>query len=192
MEQLLEKYSSIPPLQRLALVGAVIAVLCAAYYYFIYTDQTVTVARLEKEYNDKAKKRDDKAKVARNKSTYEEKLGVLQEQLDQARAQLPDSADVPQLLAQLGNRARDSGLDIEEFNPADEKSKDFYAEIAFRMKVRGSYHEIALFIDSVGKLDRIINIVNLEMTNPDMQAAKVVVNSTFDVKTYRFLQQSGN
>ena len=102
-------------------------------------------------------------------------------------AKLPDSADVPQLLAQLGGRARQTGLAIDEFKPLDEKIKDFYAEIGFKMKARGSFHEVAMFSDSLIKLDRIINVSNLKLERPEDKNSKVVVSSSFDVKTYRFV-----
>ena len=102
------------------------------------------------------------------------------------RARLPDNADVPQLLAQLGSHARSTGLFISEFKPMAEAGKGFYAEIPFGMTVRGSYHEIAMFLDSIAKLDRIINVTSLTMGSPETQNAKVVVNASFNLKTYRF------
>ena len=120
------------------------------------------------------------------------KLAKLQKQLDLAGAQLPDSADVPQLLAKLGERARQTGLMIEEFKPSAEKQKEFLSEISFHMRVKGSYHDIAMFIDSIGRLDRIINIANLAMDNPKTEASKVIVSSKFDVKTYCFNQEKKN
>lgn len=189
MEQLIETYQTIPPARRYALVLAIIGVLIGGHYYFIFGDQEAEIERLQKKYNEKQITRNSKQSIAQNKDTYIAKLAKLQEQLDKARAQLPDSADVPQLLAQLGNRARQTGLAIDEFKPAAERKLDFVAEISFRMKVKGSFHDIAMFIDSVGKLDRIINIANLTMENPEILASKVIVSSRFDVRTYRFVQE---
>ncbi len=187
MEQLIERYQNTPPLRRYALVAVIIGLLGFLHWYFINSDQESELVQLHKTYNEKQIARNSKQSIADYKDTYIAKLATLQEQLDKARAQLPDTADVPQLLAQLGNRARQTGLLIDEFVPSPEKKKDFYAEIAFNMKVKGSYHDIATFIDSVGRLDRIINIVNLSMDTPKIQASKVIVSSQFNVKSYRFL-----
>jgi len=102
------------------------------------------------------------------------------------RAQLPDQADVPQLLAQLGARARQSGLSIEEFTPSGEADKGFYFEIPFNVKVTGSFHEISTFIYSVGHMDRIMNVSNLQMQNPRIADSQVSVSAEFTIKTYRF------
>lgn len=190
MDQLVEKYSALPQSQRFLGVILILAGLIAGHYYLVYTDQQSQLAQLTQQYKKKQTIKNTKENIAQNRSTYEKKLAELQQLLDEARAKLPDSADVPQLLAQLGSRARQTGLAIESFEPLKEASKGFYAEIAFRMKAKGSYHEIAMFIDSIGKLDRIINVSDLTMGNPETLASKVIVSSTFDVKTYRFIQES--
>jgi type IV pilus assembly protein PilO len=57
--------------------------------------------------------------------------------------------------------------------------------------VAGSYHEIGNFIDSIGKLDRIINVTDISMTNPKTQNQKIIVQSKFNIKTYRFVGGTG-
>ena len=190
LDQLVERYIEIPPSQRYLLVGVIIGALIGLHYYFIYDGQQSEIRALLQTYNKKQSTKNEKENVAQNRTTYQNKLGELQEQLDQARAQLPDEADVPQLLAQLGAKARETGRAIDEFKPSEETIKDFYAEIGFKMKARGSYHELGLFIDSVGKLDRIINISNLVMESPKIESSKVVVSANFDVKTYRFVSEA--
>lgn len=190
MEELIESYSRVPATQRYALVGLIITALCALHYYLIYDSQQSQLEALKTQVSKRQGVRNEKENIAQNKSTYEAKLGRLQQQLDEARAKLPDSADVPQLLAQLGGRARETGLAIEQFQPTQEAIKGFVAEIGFKMKGHGSFHEVALFIDSVSKLDRIINVQNLELTNPKTENSRVIVAASFDVKTYRFVPES--
>lgn len=187
MEELIRQYSQVPPTQRYLLVALIIGALFAVHYYVIYDSQQSTIAALQQQYNNQQGIRNEKQEIAQNRATYEAKLGKLQQQLDEARAKLPDGADVPQLLAQLGAKARETGLAIDEFQPQEERMRDFFAEIGFRMKARGSYHEIGMFVDAVGKVDRIINVTNLEMRNPQTESSKVLVNASFDVKTYRFV-----
>ena len=69
------------------------------------------------------------------------------------------------------------------------QDKGFYAEIGFDMAVKGSFHEIATFIDSISQLQRIVNVTDLTMSTPVQQNSKIVVNSTFKVKTYRFTKK---
>jgi len=189
MDELLKRYAAIPPAQRYLIVLLIIAALTGGHYYFIYDDQQRQLANFAKTLAKQQSVVNEKENIAQNRATYEAKLTQLQQQLDEARAKLPDNADVPQLLAQLGSRARQTGLAIESFEPQDEVNKGFYAEIPFKVKATGSYHEVAMFVDAIGKLDRIINVMNLTMDKPKTESSKVIVSATFDVKTYRFTSE---
>lgn len=190
MEALLEKYTKIPQRQRYTLAVLIIAGLCGAYFYLFHMEQTARIESLEQEYRKIESERAEKQAYVDNLARYEARLADLQRNLNAARAQLPDDADVPQLLAQLGNKARQSGLEIDRFEPQGETPKSFYGEIAFAVNVRGSYHEVATFIDALGKLDRIVNVSDLTMKNPKTVNQKVVIDGTFKVKTYRFLKEA--
>ena len=195
LEQLkiwVDRYAATPPATRYAVVLGLVSAMVAAYYFTEYGSQQSAIASYETQLAQKQGMKNEKENIAQNRSTYETKLGLLQTQLDEARSKLPDSADVPQLLAQLGSRARQTGLDIDQFEPRDEVKKSFYAEIPFQMKVRGSYHEVAMFIDSVGKLNRIINVTNIKMEDPKTEESRVIVSTSFDVKTYRFTEDGGD
>lgn len=189
MEQLIEKYAKIPKQQRFAIFAGIVAALFAGFYYFLYTETAVRFEQLETKYEKLESERAEKQAYVDNLAKYEARLNELQQDLSVARAQLPDSADIPQLLAQLGNKARQSGLDIDRFEPRGETVTDFYGELGIAVKVRGSYHEIATFIDSIGKLDRIVNVTDIAMLTPRTVNQKVIVNGTFAVKTYRFIKK---
>ena len=190
MEELLARYSKIPARQRYAVFALLVLVVLVADWYFVYSDQASRIARLESDYARLETDRAEKQAYVENMSKYEARLKDLQENLVAARSQLPDDPDVPQLLSQLGNKARQAGLEIDRFEPKGERAKDFYAEILFELKVRGSYHEIGTFLDAVGKLDRILNVSNLSMTQPRTVNQKVIVDCGFTVKTYRFLEKA--
>jgi len=189
MDELLARYSKVPARQRYAVFALLVLVVLVADWYFVYSDQAAKVGRLEAEYARVETERAEKQAYVENMSKYEARLKELQESLVAARSQLPDDPDVPQLLSQLGNKARQAGLEIDRFEPKGEKAQDFYAEIIFELKVRGSYHEVGTFLDAVGKLDRILNVTNLAMTGPKTLNQKVVVDCGFMVKTYRFLEK---
>jgi len=187
MDELIERYSKIPPRQRYAMAALIALGLLGGYYYLFHLDQTARLEQLETQYRKIEADRAEKQAYVDNLARYEARLGDLQRNLNAARAQLPDDADVPQLLAQLGNKARQAGLEIDRFQPSGDATHGFYGEIAFAINVRGSYHEIGTFIDALGKLDRIINVSDLSMKNPKTVNQKVVVDGAFTIKTYRFI-----
>jgi type IV pilus assembly protein PilO len=188
VDKLIELYANTPPRERYAAIGLLVILIAGGFWYFVWSDQADKVTNLEERYRQLESERAEKQAYVDNLAKYEARLNELQESLNQAREQLPDDPDVPQLLAQLDNRARQAGLAISRFEPKGEAAKDFYAEIGFAMDVKGSYHEIASFIDSVGKLDRIVNVMSIKMTEPKTQSQKVVVKSDFTIKAYRFIE----
>ncbi|RZM28205.1 MAG: hypothetical protein EOO88_09925, partial [Pedobacter sp.] len=107
------------------------------------------------------------------------------QKLATARAMLPDAADVPQFLSQIGSIAREVNLVIERFEPQPEVPQDFYAETRFAVTARGSYHELGAFLDKVSRMDRIVNVSNLTMDNPKVEDLRVVVTGTFVLRAYR-------
>ena len=104
---------------------------------------------------------------------------------------LPNSANVAQLLAQLGNRGRLAGLQMDEFDPKDEKTLQAdVAQMDFGVKLSGSYHEVGMFLDSISRMDRIVNVTTLEMTNPEPKNQRVVVRCQLQMTTYRFVPEN--
>lgn len=188
MDKIIDIYLGINPKQRLVIAIVFLTALVAGYYYFIHQDKVALLEKKEKEYREIESQRAEKQAYLDNLTKYEARFKKLQEDLDIARSLLPDDPDVPQLLAKLGNEGRRAGLLIQTFQPKSEQQKEFFREISFGMAVEGSYHEIANFIDSVGQLDRIVTVNNLSMTSPKHENQKIVLLSTFDIKTYSYQQ----
>ena len=188
MEELLTRYAKIPIRRRLGVFGFVVFVLVVGHYFLIYSEQASRLEQLEQQHEKLQNESVANQAYAKNLTVYEARIAELQAALNTARSQLPDDPDVPQLLAQLGNKARQAGLAIDRFEPKGDRPQDFYGEIIFDMKVHGSYHEIGTFLDALGKLDRILNVTGLSMTSPRTVNQKVVVDCGFTIKTYRFLE----
>lgn len=185
---LLERYHKVPAKKRYGAMVALLLSLGAAHYYFITTKQERSRANRELELIELNKQRTEKETRVTDLKQFEARLNDLKDNLSAARAQLPDDADIPFLILQIGQVARASGLTGLKLTPKGEVTQGFYAEIAFEMGVMGSYHEIATFIDSVGHLDRIMNVTGIKMSGPKEKDDKVVLASDFTLKTYRFVE----
>jgi len=97
---------------------------------------------------------------------------------------LPTTSEIPKLLKSITKLGNDSDLEFLLFSPEKQVSKEFYVEIPVSMEVRGSYHNVATFFDKVGKLDRIVNVVNVNMT--PLEAYSTYLKTTCKAVTYRF------
>lgn len=190
MEELIAHYAKLPQRQRLGGFTLALGGLLVAYWTMFYSSQASALSQLESQEAKLTTELAEQRLYRENLAKYESRLTDLQRALDASKAQLPDDPDVPQLLAQLGNKARQAGLAIDRFEPKGDAPKDFYGEIIFDVKTRGSYHEIGVFVDSLSRLDRILNITSISMTQPKALNQKVVLESSFTLKAYRFLEES--
>jgi type IV pilus assembly protein PilO len=84
-------------------------------------------------------------------------------------------------VTELGN---ESNLDFRFFDPKKEIARDFYVEIPVSIEVRGKYHDVAVFFDKVGHMDRIMNIHNVSMK--PVKAQSTTLTTKCDAVTYRF------
>ena len=191
MEEILEKYAKVPKQQRYAAIVGVLIVTIGGYYWLMHRPKVQHLQERQQKYEQLEKERLEKQAYIDNLAKYQARLNELQDELDGARAKLPDATEVPQLLAQLDNKGRQAGLDIVKFEPKDAGKRDFYEELNFNLLVRGSYHEIASFVDSVGKLDRIVNVNSISLTKPQTKNKKIVLSSDINVRTFRFLEKAG-
>jgi type IV pilus assembly protein PilO len=92
-----------------------------------------------------------------------ERLKVLTEQL-------PPESEVSGLLRQIQGLVNKAGLSLKLWKPDKRRthSSGMYEEIPITLKLTGGYHNVALFFDSVSKLTRIVNMLNLKMYQPKM------------------------
>lgn len=191
MEDFIENYAQIPQSKRIlyALIGGVVIVVL--FLVGVHNEEQERYERMQvqavKLDRDVTKKR----AYVQNMEKYKARFQQLELELARAKTVLPDTADVAQLLSVLGNKARDVGLSIDRFEPLGETTKDFYSEILFTMKLKGTYHEIATYIDSIGKMDRIVNVTGISMSNPTAEDQRVILDGEFIIKTYRFLTEGG-
>jgi type IV pilus assembly protein PilO len=110
--------------------------------------------------------------------------------LKAAVAQLPDRKEIPDLLSSLSTKAKESGLEILLFRPRAENFQEFYAEIPVDIVVRGGFFNAATFFDEVGKLNRLVNIDNIDLKNPKVGNDQVVLEISTLATTYRFLDDA--
>ena len=76
-------------------------------------------------------------------------------------------------------------FDLLRFTPGNFIDKDFYSEWPIAIRLNGTYHNLALFFDRIGRFSRIINIENLKVERAARSSAKGhTISATFTAKTF--------
>lgn len=183
--------AKLPPKQKLVVAVLVSVVVAVGYYYLYYSEASKKISGLEGRLAELSSKIKEQEVIARNLPSFRTEVARLEEQLKVLLEQLPNSAEIPSLLTNISDLARESGLEILKFSPRAEVKKDFYAEIPVSMAVVGGYKSYILFADKVSHLPRIVNLSDIGFSQPKRRGDGLMqVNVICAATTFRFLEQA--
>ncbi|MGD8389522.1 MAG: type 4a pilus biogenesis protein PilO [Desulfobacteraceae bacterium] len=171
------------PIRILILVGTIV-VLAGAFIWLYYIPRTADIADVENKNRKLAKELAEVKKRAKNLEEFERKFERVNLQLEEALKILPDSKEIPSLLTNITRLGRESGLEFMLFNPQAERSQGFYIEIPVSIRVSGTYHRVAQFFDKVGRMDRIVNILNVSMKPEEALSTQLITSC--EAVTFQF------
>jgi len=188
LEQLLDRILKLR--LEFKILGLAVAVLLFTLLnYFVWigdlNDEAVgqdrQIAKLE---NDLIQKQ----AIANNLAEYRRQKEILEQKLQEALTELPNDANIDELLTQLNETGVRAGLDLTSVEPGTElKEGTFYSKIPVKITLAGNFHEIATFFDLVGKLKRIVNISDISLRSPDKKGDKIVLRVDCLATTFRFV-----
>jgi type IV pilus assembly protein PilO len=187
MDKLYAFIQKTPNSQKLAALIILLALIVGGHYWFVYQGQAEELEKQEKILAKLEEELQEKQEIAGNLSMFKKKVEFLQQKLEEKKKNLPDDANMDQLLKTLNELSEKSDIRIVKFIPQSEVKKNFYAEIPVKMHIQGNYHEITTFFDKVAKEDRIINITNIVMQKPKEKSGKIVLEANCLAKTFRAL-----
>lgn len=169
----------------LVLLGLVVA----GFYFLVYQEQLEEYQNSKSRRNSVQQQLAKSEKIAKNLPIYKAEYAKLQEELKNALDKLPDKKEIPSLLSNIADLARSQGLDVLRFKPQGETPKGFYAEVPVELKLAGSYHDVALFFDAVGKMKRIVNIQNLKIGGARAIEGRTALAVDCRAITFRFIEE---
>jgi type IV pilus assembly protein PilO len=129
--------------------------------------------------------------TAKKLPEFRSQVGDLQGRLDNLKAVLPAEKDAADLLRRMQTVATQSNLTIKSFKPAPTVTKQLHAEWPINLELDGTYHNLALFFDRVGKFTRIVNISALEVKGKDKPEANSTITATCVATTFVLLDKPG-
>ena len=161
---------SLTKLPWYAQVGAFVTLAvgaCGAFYYYyempVKTEMAGRQSQLVKLKADITKG----VNTARQLPEFKAEVTNLEARLDNLRAVLPEEKDAADLLRRMQTVATQSNLVIKSFRPAPVVTKQLHAEWPINLELVGTYHNLAIFFDRVGKFTRIVNISGLDVKGAD-------------------------
>ncbi|MEW6430576.1 MAG: type 4a pilus biogenesis protein PilO [Myxococcota bacterium] len=186
MEQLIERINKLATPVKIGIVLGVAVVLTAACYFLLITDLETQIESLKTQQASADRTLAEKQAIADNLNERRKEMDALEQRLQEALTELPEKKDIEELLAQLNDVGRKSGLEISKVTPGNEAPEGFYAKIPITVAVSGNYHEIAMFLQEIANMRRIVNVNNIKFSTPTLKNEKVILTSDFLATTFRF------
>jgi type IV pilus assembly protein PilO len=172
-----------------ALVGLVLAVLVLDWQYWYGPNQR-DLSDITTQVAQKRADLDTKRGKTNARGELERELRDINAELKRAQARLPDQREIADLLSSVAASGRASGLEIVLFRQKPEVYHDFYADVPVEMQMRGTYTDVALFLDRVKRLDRIVNISDMNMKKPRIEGDRMMLDAACTATTFRFLDEA--
>jgi type IV pilus assembly protein PilO len=170
---------------KLGLLGILLALLVAGGWWFLWSPALESLnASKEKEAELKSAYVTKKGQAI-NLEAYKKQYADIQQSFAALLKQLPNKQEMDALVTDVNQAGLGRGLQFELFKPESEIKRDFYAELPIRIKVTGSYNDIAAFTSDVAKLSRIVTIEDISLL-PGRQTDLVMEAVA---KTYRYLDE---
>ena len=185
VDSFFSKIENLSKIQRILIFSGVFALIIAIFIFALYKPKLEKIGKLKKELGTLEKKLVVAKKNAADLEKFKKMMQEAEVQFKTAMKALPEKEEIPSLLTSISRSGQDVGLEFLEFTPKADVRKEFYAEIPVAMKVKGGYHDLAIFFDKVARLSRIVNIKNISM-----QRAKnsQELNTSCTAVTYKFVE----
>lgn len=190
MELSLDTILALDRRKKILILGGVLVLLTALYVWFLFLPAHETLQKLDKQLSGLLDEKAEKEAIVANLAAFKREYERLEQALKQAMAQLPDKKEIPNLLENISNLGRESGLDVALFKPGAQRPRDFYAEVPVEIKLVGTYHNLLSFFYQVANLPRIVNISDLTINKSKDGPSLNTLGTECKATTYKFLEES--
>ena len=190
IEPFLAKVENLSKVQRILITAVFFILIVGIFIYFFYWPKFEKIASLKTNLAKLEQKLSTAKRNAADLKKFQAKMQEDEAQFNIAMKKLPEKEEIPSLLTAISDSGQSVGLDFLLFEPKAEKKKEFYAELPVVMNLRGDYHNLAIFFDQVARLNRIVNIENIQISLGKGKGANAnELTTKCTAVTYKFIDE---
>lgn len=157
----------------LLLIGAVSYVYFgSSLFSFCYPVRKAKIEAMEQEYAKLSTELEKARKMVGNLPQLEAEYQRLHEQWLSAQELLPTEKEMPDLLRKVTTAGNKSGVNFVLFRPEVPVPSEYFIAHPTKIQVRGSYHQVGMFLSRLANLERIVNISGLTLNTSAKKAKK--------------------
>jgi len=141
-------------------------VLASAFYYFMFdggVNLDASIAAAAQELTKSQGSLDSTNAVLQDYGKFQTEFQMVSDQFQAALEYLPESFNTQELLKQISDESRASGVTLVAVKPKPSETKEFYEELAMDVELEGPFSLLTTFLAYMSKQNRIVNIKNVEI-----------------------------
>ena len=168
-----------------ALIGLVLAgAIYFAGNHYLMKPRRENLARLDTELSGLQAKIQEGRAAKAQLPQFRQEVQRLELELDKLLRILPARRNTPELLRRIRDLTEQGHFDLQRFTPGNFIDREFYSEWPIAVSLQGTYHNLALLFDRVGRFSRIINIEGLRINSNRSQDSGHTISASFTAKTF--------
>ncbi len=115
----------------------------------------------------------------------------LRKRLEALKLQLPEEKEVTGLLKQVSDMGIKAGLKIASWKPEAKKDhpSGIIYEIPVSVELAGNYHSLGIFFSNLTKLNRIVNISDIKISDAKAERNAAILKIVFKATTFSALSE---
>ena len=124
-----------------------------------------------------------------------EQVRILAGRLEEleTRGDLAEQQDLPSLIRQISTEAKKIGIQLESFAPAGKKDQQFYTEHEFKLRLRGIYVQLIVFLDRITSLQRLFRVDDFHLAPAGPQDRRFVeLTAEVTLKSFTYLRSEAD
>jgi type IV pilus assembly protein PilO len=169
--------AKLPVAAKVGVGAGVVGALMFGYWFVFYSE---VASKIEGAQRQKRQLQDELGTQQQAQATYFADRGELALREQRARELnkvLPPEPQEDAFLSSVQQASNAAGIDLKGYTPLDEVNQSFYAKVPMRLELTGKFHQIAKFAYELGKVDRIINVENIELSDPAVAGDEIVLKA---------------
>lgn len=189
----LKNLKNLPKPARIIIAVAPALLFTAIFLYFGILPKNKQIDVLDQEISEQENVIAKKQSMAARLDTLIKENKKLKNSLKELEEHLPEEKEISNLLKQVSDLGREAGLQILSWRPAtrrQHKSGIVY-EVPVSVSLTGSYHRLGRFFSSLTNLERIVNILNINLSSPQPKGTEAILSVSFSAVTFTAISEGG-
>lgn len=179
------QFAALPVGAKISMLVALLVLLSVAYYASFHLGLQEDIEAAARA--NVAKRQELEAAEQMQKRFFElrEELAS-REPIDRQNLRvLPEDPEIPAFLADLNRISDLSGLRMSAVTPQPHQAEEFYVRVPVQLSLTGKYHQLAKFFHNISRLERAINMEDIQLRDPKTTAEDILLSVEVRATTFR-------